>query len=145
MRTVPNSITSAERQIMIIKIFKNTWKAVTSFIGGFLATLKSTGTPERAKPKKLSSSEKFTRTTPVCSYCLMQFKDHVGGVRAIPNIQHNIIQHHVQHCPSNPLVQKLEAAADALRQIECKCVGASDERLLEIGKFALEEWRKATK
>lgn len=97
-----------------MNILRWTRKVVTSVIGGFAATTDSPGTPAG---RKLDPSEKFTRTTPVCSFCLKQFKEHLGGVPAVPGEEHDIIQLHAQHCPANPLVQKLEAAAHALKQI----------------------------
>jgi hypothetical protein len=77
----------------------------------------------------------------------MEFKGHMGGVKAVPADQYALIQHHIQHCPSNPLVQKLDAAADALRQIECltnetECVMA--HHVTKIHKLAQNGYR-ATK
>jgi hypothetical protein len=65
-----------------------------------------------------------------------------------------LVMEHVSHCPANPLVQKLDAAAEALRRIEClthetanlrdlEVVSHKDEIMLSVAthKIAQEAWR----
>jgi hypothetical protein len=133
-----------------MNMLKRIRKAIASSATGCLATATSRDIPEAGVKveRKSSLKDRFTRTTPCCSYCLMEFKGHMGGVKAVPADQYALIQHHVQHCPSNPLVQRLEAATDAFRKIECKTNGRMNLLTTEIRSIhatAQIGWRAATK
>ena len=124
---------------------KKTIKFVRSLICGCLSTATSRDIPDAGV--KLSPLEKFTRTTPCCSYCLKAFNEHRGGITAISKDERAIIQEHVQHCPENPLVQKLEAAAEALREIKiitCRSNYLNHEDTCELYNMALDAHNAAT-
>jgi len=99
---------------------KKTWKLITSAIAGILATAGKDNPEAGVKVGHIPLKERFKKTTPFCAHCGMAFKEHRGGVLHLPEGDSDTIKRHIQQCPENPLVQRLAAAVEALRKIECR-------------------------
>ena len=121
-------------------------KALNSLMSGCVKSATSVDMPAEGVKVEHESplKRRFRTTTPVCVYCLKEFLPHKGGVRDISKNRQALISRHVQQCPENPLVMKLEAAAEALRQIECLLHGLPAWQMQKAHKLAQAGWRAAT-